>query len=281
VAFLKTCLEILLPQCQEVGAEILVGDSTGRALPPSFLSANNTLRYFAKPGASVFDLRAEATVRATGNIVAWTEDHCLPAKDWCAKTLEAHECHSKAALIGGAVKNGSREAPIDWANFLCTFGPLIPPFHRAPARRAPAVANLSFKRPAIPAGPLRPGYIETVHERRLLDAGSVVFDDTIRVSHVQSSGFWPTFAAHFHNGRSTTGLLADTLSTWKRVRQIAICFVMPAELLRTSIVPMIGKEEAPWLRHLPLMIGLAVAFSAGELTGLVLNGAGKSPHRLE
>ena len=279
--FLKPCLESLLPQCEALGAELVISDSTGECLPHPLPHSFSKIRHLALPGASVFDLRAKATGEATGEIVAWTEDHCVPAPDWCQKIREAHDRLPDADIIGGAVANGSQDSPIDWSNFLCTFGPFIPPMGRPPKNRAPAVANLSIKRRALPSVPIRAGFIEIACEARLLSAGRIRFDDSILVTHIQSWGFWGTFAAHFHNGRSTTGLLADALSPARRLRQMIVCFLMPLELMRTSVTPLVGKPGVPWGRNLPLMFALALAFSVGELVGLVGNGAGRSPHFLE
>jgi hypothetical protein len=279
--FLKHCLDILLPQCEALGAEVLIGDSTGEGLPHPLPESYCRIRHIVLPGASVFDLRAKATADAAGEIVAWTEDHCLPAPDWCKKICEAHERNPDAEMVGGAVVNGSRGNPADWANFLCTFGPFVPPIKRPPRQRVPAVANLSMKRRAIPSSPIRAGFIEIVCGARLLLAGRVRFDDGIQVTHVQSWGFWGTFAAHFHNGRSTTGLLADTMPAGKLFRQAMICFLMPAGLMWTSVTPLIGKPRVPWGRHLPFMFALAVVFTAGGFIGLAGKGAGRSPHFLE
>jgi glycosyl transferase family 2 len=279
--FLKPCFDILLPQCEALGAELLIGDSTGEGLPCPLPESCSRIRHIVLPGASVFDLQAKATSEAAGEIVAWTEDHCLPAPDWCEKIREAHERNPDAEMVGGAVVNGSRDNPMDWANFLCTFGPFVPPIKRPPGQRVPAVANLSMKRRAIPSGPIRAGFVEIVCEARLLLAGRVRFDDRIQVTHVQSWGFWGTFAAHFHNGRSTNGLLADTMPAWKRFHQTMICFLMPAGLMWTSVTPLLGKARVPWARHLPFMFALAVVFSVGGFVGVAGKGAGRSPHFLE
>lgn len=279
--FLKPCFDLLLPQCEEIGAELLIGDSTGEGLPCPAPATRCPIRHIVLPGASVFDLRAKATGEAAGEIVAWTEDHCRPAADWCARILDAHEWYPDADIVGGAVINGSADSPMDWSNFLCTFGPVVPPIERPPKRRAPAVANLSIKRRALPPAPIRAGFIEIVCGARWLSGGKTRFDDSIKVTHVQSWGFWGTFAAHFHNGRSTTGLLADTMPPWRRVRQMLICLAMPAEVMRTSVTPLVGKRDVPWGRHLPFMFALAVMFSAGEFAGLVGKGAGRSPQFLE
>ena len=103
----------------------------------------------------------------------------------------------------------------------------------------------------------------------------------MRVTHIQSLGFWRTFAAHFHNGRSTTGLLVDTLGLGRRLRQMLICAVLPLEVVRNSATSLWGKHGIAWRRYTPLMLGLAICFSAGEFVGLVTGKAGNSPRHLE
>lgn len=276
----RECLEILAPQCQATEAELLLGDSTGEGLPdppPDWLA---DVRHVVSPGASIFDLRAKCTEIAQGEIIAWTEDHCHPAIDWCARILEAHREQPDALAIGGAVSNGSTANAMDWANFLCTFAPFLPPLDRSRIGRVPAAANISFKRSALPPAPIAPGGIELTLEADLWSQRKIGFDDRIRVTHVQSWGFWGTPRAHFHNGRSTTGLRAGNMTLARRLRRMLICGVLPLEILRTALMPLIGKPNVP-LRCLPLIAGLAVAHSAGEFTGLLLGGAGASPLKLE
>jgi hypothetical protein len=273
-------LDVLLPQCDALGVELLIGDSTGKGIPADLLPSGTQLRHIVVPGASVFELRARATAEARGRIVAWTEDHCIPATDWCEKILEAHEREPDAGAVGGAVLNGSQDELMDWSNFLCTFGPFVPPMTRTP-QRGPTIANISFRRDALPTGPIRDGWIETKILAALSSAGRIRFDDRLQVTHVQSHGFWQTFAAHFHNGRSTTGMLGDTLADSIRKELIAHCLVIPHELVLTAVRPLYGNRSIPWVRHLPLMYGLGVAFAAGEFVGLMTRSAGRSPQLLE
>ncbi len=277
----QACLEILAPQCRAWNAELLVGDSTGVGLPDPLPDCLRNVRCLVVPGASIFDLRAECTGAACGEIVAWTEDHCRPAGDWCARILEAHQTQPEAQAIGGAIVNGSTRSLMDWANFLCTFAPFLPPLERSRIGRVPAAANISFKRGAIPQGPLAAGQIELTLEAELWSRRKIGFDQRIVVSHVQSWGFWGTPRAHFHNGRSTTGLRAADMSLGRRLGRMLVCCVLPLEILRTVILPLAGKPGIPYLRCLPLIAGLALAHSAGEFTGLLLRGAGRSPLELE
>ena len=254
-----------------------MGDSTGEGLPAEIPG----VRWVKAPGASVFDLRAQATGLARGQIIAWTEDHCRPAADWCERILAAHAAHPEALAVGGAVTNGSTGHLMDWANFLTTFGPFLPPLDKAKIGRVPPAANISFKRNAVPAGTIESGGIELRVERRLWSMGSIVLDDRIQVTHIQSHGITGTPKSHFHNGRSTSGLVVGHLSIRQRLKRFLICLVLPAEILRTVIVPVAGKREVPLWRCLPLIAVLAFSHALGEMAGIVLNGPGLSPQRLE
>jgi hypothetical protein len=276
----KSCLEILVPQCQACDAELLLADATGQALPDPVPDTLQCVRTIVMPRASIFDLRAGATAAATGSIVAWTEDHCRPAPDWCARILRAHEERPHSAVIGGAVVNGSKENLMDWANFLCTFGPLVPPFNGRRINRAPGVANVSFKRCVIPPGRLAAGFIELVVQGRLMAEGKVHFDDRIVVEHIQTWGLWAAAAVHFHNGRSTTGLIASRMDGARRWDRILDCLSLPADILIAGMESL-GKPDIPLLRCLPLMAALAISHAVGELTGLLFRSAGHSPRRLE
>ena len=163
----QECLEILLPQVKGIDAEILFADASGIGLPEPVPEELKSVRWIKAPGASLFHLRALATSGATGNVIAWTEDHCRPAADWCAMIIDAHNAHPELAAIGGSMKNGSTTTVTDWANFLITFAPFVAPMDFAKTDRVPTPANISFKRIAILPGELGAGHIEFVIKPQL------------------------------------------------------------------------------------------------------------------
>jgi len=93
----------------------------------------------------------------------------------------------------------------------------------------------------------------------------------ITVTHVQSHGFWGTLGAHFHNGRSTTGLSRVPLSS----RQLLW------NLLRGSLRSMSAetRRSATVRASLPLMFLLSCCHAACEVAGIVA-GPGRSPAKL-
>ena len=279
----QECLEILLPQIAGIDGEILLADSSGDGLPEPVPEQLQSVRWIKAPGTSVFELRAIGTSAASGEVIAWTEDHCRPAADWCEKILDAHSAHPELAAIGGSVENGSTTTTGDWANFLTTFAPFIAPIDFAKTDRVPPPANISFKRHAIPAGKIGPGEIEYVVIPRLQKERSIGVDDRIVVRHIQSRSLFESAITHFHNGRSTSGLIAAQLSKESRRQRLRHCFRLPRAIVRNVTEPLAGKTsvEEPLRRALPAIRLLAICHAAGEFCGLALRTAGSSPIRLE
>ncbi len=268
---LATCLDVLEPQVRATGAELIVGDGDGSALPERYAADPERVVWIRRPGASVFELRALGVAAARGDIIATTEDHCVVAGDWCERILQAHAAVPDVVAVAGAVENGSREHRIDWANYLHTFGAFVPPMDPRQRLRCPVNANISYKRSVFPAGPIEPGWMELALNPRLFREGRFAFDDRIVVSHVQSHGFFRTFLAHFDNGRATTGLHRIGLSR----RQA------PWQVFRNTLRTFDAKPELqPMLRAcLPLLAGLSCCHAAGEIAGIVF-GPGSSAARL-
>jgi hypothetical protein len=176
---LANCLAILEPQAEQTGAEIIVGDGDGSALPDKYSTNPGRVVWIRKPGASVFELRALCVDAARAPIIATTEDHCVVEPDWCERVLAAHAEHPDALAVAGAVTNGSTTSRADWANFLHTFGAFTPPLDPTQRDRCPVNANISYKRAAFPPGPLAPGYMELQLNGRLFREGGFVFDDRV------------------------------------------------------------------------------------------------------
>lgn len=230
---LSACLARLHEQREATGAELVIVDGSPEqdAVHGALADDATVVR---EPGGDVLRLRELGARAATGRVIAFTEDHCVPADGWCVAILAAHAAHPHTAAVAGATRNGSREALVDRANFLVTFAPVLPPLGSAPGRRVPPPNNLSIKAESLAEYELIPGLLELEIVPHLARVGHLVLDDRIVVSHVQSHGRLGSVTVHFHNGRSSAGLPRRQLPAGERVRRIVdSVLLVPRHLAET------------------------------------------------
>ena len=96
--------------------------------------------------ATVPELRAQGILRSTGKIVALLEDHCTFDENWRVEIEKAHEL--SYAAVGGAVENGKRQKPLDWAVYFYDYGKYMLP-DRARVVATLSGANVSYKREVL------------------------------------------------------------------------------------------------------------------------------------
>jgi hypothetical protein len=276
----EECLASVVDQAHAAGAEIILADGCGRALPEVCPRPYGDIIWLRALGASTFRLRSLALAHARGAIVAVTEDHCHVDAEWCAAILRAHAEHPSAAAVGGAVENGASRHLVDWADFLIANGAFMRPLRHGATERIALQANISYKRHAVPAESFTDlGLMEMLHNQTLLRQGAtLIADDRIVVDHVQCLGF-PTFCAlHFHNGRSIAGFRLTRIGTLERVLRLGGCLVLPPVMLWRTLSPVLEKRRfvGRALASLPLLMCLLLCHATGEFLGY-LAGPGDSP----
>ena len=280
---LRETLRSVERQAAGIGAEIVIVDGDGRALPAEPEPGSGVL-WLRAPGCDIFELRALGAAHARGAIIALTEDHCLVAPDWCDRMLRAHDAHPDAAVLAGCVLNGATQRAIDRANFLLVHGLSLPPLRSLPKRHwSPTPANMSFKREVVPRPAAPSGFLELALIGTLLAEGKVAVDDRVVVHHDQSNGFMGTFVDHFHAGRSVAGLFG-TVSTSPATRRVLARAMVGYPRAIVERVRDIARDKpgaAPEVRRaLPLAVGLVGFAWAGVATGVVA-GPGSSPRRMK
>ncbi len=274
-------LESVYAQARAIDAEILLADGDGAGLPEAHDFPE--LRWIRHPGRTVAQLRALALAETRGEIVAMTEDHCRVAPDWCESVLRAHDEYPDAAMIGGVVDNGADRDPWDWANFLVSNGPFLPPIPTGERPDIAGQANLSYKRWALPGELPETGIEEAVHKRKLREAGhTLVNDDRLVVYHVQDLGAWGGCMIHFHDGRSTAAIASSRASGPRRVYLALRGLLLPLRVARDTarivarIVVRKPAHRGVAIRVAPLVAVVLCFHAAGELAGYTL-GPGDSP----
>ena len=97
------------------------------------------------------ELRAAAAQSTSAAVVAFLEDHCIPAPDWVERVLAAHQ--QPHAAVGGAVDKGflpgtRDDTALNWAVYLTDYSRYMNPQPAGPAHSL-TDCNVSYKRAAL------------------------------------------------------------------------------------------------------------------------------------
>jgi len=281
----RAALQRLVPQVQAAGGMIIVVDGSSASPPTAEELASlggESIRWLSLPGSSVFQLRYAAYKQARGEVVAVTEDHCLVDDNWIERILDAHRRHPDAAAVGGAVLNGTDKKVVDWAAFVLTQGPFMPPLVNGEGPRISGPANVSYKRRVLERlhADDRFGLIDFLELPAVLEGEPMVNDDSIRVLHHQSQGFWGTSLAEFDNGRTIAGYRRRKMEKGDWLRIVGSPLLPLYRSVRAWRIA--NRKERPrgvLLRSAPAHVWLQYCAMGGELVGYAA-GPGASPNRL-
>ncbi len=274
---IRPCLESLLCQVSGASVEIIVADGNGQALREG--SAPASTRWLQKPGNSIFQMRALGIDVARGDIVAFTEDHCKVAPDWCSMLIKLHDQYPDVGAIGGAVENGADCRTLDWVHFLIANGPFMRPNGQTESRTVTGQANVSFKKKILTSDLPEAGAHQMEMNRDLVSRGMKLrMDDRLVVWHIQSLGISGTCRMHFHTGRCIAGFRLPRLSSFSRILRIGSCAILPVFLTGRTAMTVFRKKRCrvSLAIGLPFLALLACFHALGELAGY-LWGPGNSP----
>jgi hypothetical protein len=281
--YVRELVQSLSREAETIGAEIIIADGSDNPAPAAD-DLGPTVSWLPAPGEAVFALYVRAMRAARGDVVALTEDHALPRPGWISAALQAHAEHPDAAAIGGAIENGTTDGLIEWASYFTTQGPHMAPLGNKVVQATTNEANIAYKRAALER--VDPdegmGFMAVLYNRRLAESGETLrVDDRMVVDHFETTGWWPTTAIHFHNGRSIGGFRRERGMTNEDWVRMAVSLMLPAwrtvRVLRTGLAKRRLRREllasAPWALWLEYVQGV------GHLTGYVA-GPGSSPQHM-
>lgn len=283
VPHLQRCLDALRAQQKAVDAEILVphDDSWPAA---EVAAAYPSIRFLHRPGIRTpAELRAYATAASRGSIVAFLEDHCVPADDWCAAVIRGHE--RPHAAVGGPVDKGvppgrADDTALNWAVYLTDYSRYMPPMPEGPAHSL-TDCNVSYKRSALDA--LADAWRVELHENVVngllvqrgealwLDPAMVVFEQrdlTIRSALRDRLSFGRLFGSTRSEGAPLV----------RRLTYGAAAILMPPVLTArvAGNLRRRGRHQQQFVRCLPHLLLLSGTWMLGEAIGYVTGTRGRA-----
>jgi hypothetical protein len=225
------------------------------------------VRFVAAPaGATIPELRGIGLAEAEGDIVAVTEDHCIPAPDWLAQLLTAP---ADRDVVGGAMGNARHRRAVDWAAYFSEYG-FFATQHAAAGTPAITGANVAYRRPVIArvAALARTGEWENVVHECLAAAGSTMtFLPGAVVLQNDTYRFRDFCRNRFRHGRDYARRRLVDEPRYRRWVLLAGSPALPV-LLTMRVAGVAARIDRPaFVRALPITFLFLGAWAAGEAVG--------------
>lgn len=210
---------------------------------------------------------------ARGQIVAMTEDHAIPSKDWCQQLLLLHK--QPFEVIGGAIEN-SVDHPLNWAWYYCDFGRYGRPLLSGEVKYVSDI-NVAYKQNALKT--VRDVWQETysepiVHGAMRSRGINLFFDERMLVyqerPHLKLS---KALRERFEWGRVFAETRVKMHSGWRRLGYAAGAILLPPLLLWRVTRNMLRQKRTirQIVLTLPLAALLILVWTIGELIGYVVS----------
>jgi GT2 family glycosyltransferase len=282
-ALLQACLGSLLGQCQRLGAELLVARASS---PPDIAALAKTfpsVRFLAAaPDATIPELRALGMARASGDVVALTEDHCIADENWVEALT--HSANADADVVGGGMDNARRARVVDWAAYFAEYG-FFSTDRPEKAAGTPLLtgANVAYKRHVIAdvIGWAQEGEWENVAHTRLVARGSMLrFARTAAIYQNQSYSLSAFCVDRYEHGRDYARKRLVEEPGARRWFLLAVSPLLPPLLTWRVARASARNRLGTFLRALPATMLFLTAWSVGEAVGYLrgpVDGAGKPP----
>jgi hypothetical protein len=267
---LRTCLTALVAQIEAVNAEIIVPWDGSRGSAAGLRSRFPGVDFLELVGMRTYaELRSAGVRRARGTIVAITEDHCMPAADWCTQIVAAHRM--AAVAIGGTVEKQSPDTALNWAFYLADYIRYMNPAISGPSRQL-TDCNVTYKRAALEA--IRGVWLTEFHENQVHDAllalGETLWlEPRIMVYQKRPFSLRQAIRDRYIFGRLFGSTRAASVSASRRVVYLASSLPLPALLVLRVAGHVLLKRRCGWalFRSFPALLLICTVWAWGEFAG--------------
>ncbi|RMF55041.1 MAG: glycosyltransferase, partial [Calditrichaeota bacterium] len=219
---------------------------------------------------------ASIGIRQTqGRIIALTEDHCIPDKDWCEEIIEAHK--ETFSAIGGPVVI-STEDPVSWAFAFTDYYRYLSPVPEGPTPYL-TVCNVSYKRESLEkvSYAWKHHFHEVAVHEALLKQGELLYlTNRIKVRQWRELSFKEALHERYSFGRLFGSRRAIDIHPQRRIIYTIFAPLIPLLLFGRMVKNIVQRKNslAQLFVSFPYLWLFILSWSLGEFIG---NLTGKSP----
>lgn len=273
---LRACIESLVPQCERMGAEIVVARAGDSAEILALQRDFPAVRVVAAPaGSSIPVLRGIALASASGSIVALTEDHCVATPEWLERLTE--RALEGSRVVGGSMGNARTERLVDWAAYFAEYGFFAEGSGTVEDPPSPTEANVAYAGDVIREVAEWAGsglWENVVHDRLRARGEPFAFRPDAVILQNLSYRFGAFCRDRYAHGRAYARRRLAEGGKTPRWLLVAGTPLLPALLLSRVARALSPRHRTAFLRAAPITLSFLAAWALGEAMGYV---AGPAP----
>ena len=209
--------------------------------------------------------------KTNGDIIAMTEDHCIPKEDWCKNIQEAYPLHH--AAIGGVV-DVSMEDAVSWALAYGDYYRYLPGTAEGPTQYF-TVCNVAYKRSALEKIAKLWGnkfHEVTVNERLIKEGETLWLTPKLYVRQERKTRFLRAMVERYSFG-ILFGATRAVETPQKRAFYLAMSPIVPFLLIYRIAKSLLLQKKSHYpffLKAMPILSIFTFAWSFGEFLGNIL-----------
>jgi hypothetical protein len=223
-------------------------------------------------------LRALGVQKARGEIIALTEDHCIPAPDWCSQIVRAHG--KPYAAIGGPVEKHRPDGVVNWALYLADYVRYMAPIAEGPSDHL-TDCNVSYKQQAlgiITSVWQKEFHEPLVHEALLANDESLWFSPNIIAHQQRTLSLLSAIKDRYSFGRLFGSGRVASASLVRRLLYAVFAVILPPVLVGRVGLHVFQKRRCvnQFFKALPVLTFLSTIWAIGESMGYLTGQPGAS-----
>jgi glycosyltransferase involved in cell wall biosynthesis len=268
--YLDRCLESLTHAESNAGFEVIIPVDESLDHISTLEARYPAWKFLRTAGICSFaQLRSIGVKTATGRVVAVTEDHCLPDRNWVQAIIDAHA--TEPVAIGGTVEMSGTVDALNQAMYFHDYLRYMLPFASGETSML-STANASYKMTALRAIAdvwHLEFHAEVVHDALVAAGGRLWLSPDIVVNQHRDLEIEHALRDRYAFGRLSGSIHASRTSSAIRILNALLSPGRPL-LMIVQLVPLIlRRRRNGWrlLAALPAMVMLSTAWACGECMG--------------
>lgn len=280
------CINSLLNQTYKGKKEIIIiddGSADGtKNVIEKLQKKSRLIKYFYQGNKGFAIARNKGMSKAVGDIIIFTDDDCIPKRDWIEQIVKNHIKYPDYAAIGGSIAVSSNSKLV-WANHLLNFSAWLPVGNTRFMKDIPTT-NISYKKKYVQSMSFdesleKLGYEDSLFNSSLVKKGhKLLFNPSICVCHNKEIKDYVAFLglqrrygySFLKKGYKVHGIIGKTLIKFKLINLLCPRLVFIAFRTFKSL-----RYTLKFFQTLPLII-------RGEFEkGLVITGYKRFNHKIK